>query len=452
VGAIDLEVEDLLLDSENPRFVRGGGQRDILQKILEDQREKLYALAESIVDDGMNPMDRLLVLRSEGDSGKFIALEGNRRVAALKILANPTVLTGLEIKESLRRRFEKLAERFDTKQIEPIAGFEAPSRETGTSWILLRHTGENEGRGVVSWSGLATSRFRGTDPALQALDFVKSKGNLSEEQKQLLEGNDYPITTLDRLLSSREVRSRIGIEVQERKLVSELLADELMKPLRRMVLDLGTKRVTVSDLKNQAQQISYVDGFDSASKPSFANKVKSRTVESISESDFTVKPRRSRRKKGKPDPSERKTVVPRGVKLNVQDNRLASIFKELKTLKIEEAYNALAVLLRVFLELSVDHYMGRHKLPLRARDPKSGKEYDKKLSKKVEEAVDHLVKQQNCNKKEFFGVTRALTDKRSPLYIDLLHAYVHNLFVIPKRHDLIGAWDEAQPLFERIWA
>jgi len=452
VSGIDLEIEALLLDAENPRFVRGSGQRDILQKILDDQQEKLYALAESIVDDGMNPMDRLLVIRSDKDAGKFIALEGNRRVAALKILANPSVLTGLEIKESLQKRFEKLAERFDRKQIEPIAGFEAPDREAGTSWILLRHTGENEGRGVVAWSGLATSRFRGSDPALQALDFVRSKGNLTDEQKELLDSKKYPITTLDRLLSSREVRRRIGVDVQDRKLVSDLPADELMKPLRRMVLDLATKRVTVSNLKDKTQQTNYVDDFDVASKPSFAKKVKLRPVDIISETEFTARPRPPRVKKSKPDPSERKTLVPRGVSLNVQDNRLASILKELRTVKIDDARNAMAVLLRVFLELSVDHYMRRHKLPPKLRDPQSGKEYDKKLSKKIEEVVDHIALQPNVNKKDFLGVTRALTDKRSPLYIDLLHAYVHNLFVIPKHHDLIGAWDEAQPLFERIWA
>jgi len=70
-----------------------------------------------------------------------VALEGNRHVAALKILTNPSVLTGLEIKEPLQKRFEKLAERFDRKLIEPIAGSETPDREAGTSWILLRHTG-----------------------------------------------------------------------------------------------------------------------------------------------------------------------------------------------------------------------------------------------------------------------------------------------------------------------
>ncbi len=52
VGTIDLSIEDLLLDAENPRFVRGSSQRDVLQKVLDDQQEKLYSLAESIVDEG----------------------------------------------------------------------------------------------------------------------------------------------------------------------------------------------------------------------------------------------------------------------------------------------------------------------------------------------------------------------------------------------------------------
>ena len=450
MGAVEIQIEELLLDAENPRFVRGSSQRDILQKVLDDQQEKLYTLAESIVDDGMNPMDRLLVIRADKGADRFIALEGNRRVAALKILANPGVLTNLELKESLKKRFEKLAERFDRDGVEPIAGFEVPSREIGTSWILLRHTGENGGRGVVSWSGIAALRFRGSHPALQALDFVRANGALTVEQKNLLESNSYPITTLDRLLSSREVRRRIGIDVKKSKLVSNLPPDEFMKPLRRIVLDLAQKHIKVSKLKDTGQQIEYIDSFGSEYKPDLSKKGKLCEIDAIPKSAFRAQAQYPKRHKA--DPSERKTVVPRGIRLNVQDNRVASIFKELRTLKLEDGPNAIAVLLRVFLELSVDYYMRSYpELTTRVKDPKSGKESDKKLARKVQEVVDHLVSQKGAERKDFNGITRALTDRRNPLHIDLLHGYVHNLFVIPKRHDLIGAWDEAQPFFESIW-
>lgn len=129
--AMSLSIDKLLLDSENPRIGGAESQRDALQKILDDQEEKLFALAEHIVDEGLSPIDRLLVLREKEGSDRFIALEGNRRVAALKILVNPHMLTSLQTKASLQKRFEGLAKRFDRKEIEPIACFEVAHRDDG---------------------------------------------------------------------------------------------------------------------------------------------------------------------------------------------------------------------------------------------------------------------------------------------------------------------------------
>ena len=55
------------------------------------------------------------------------------------------------------------------------------------------------------------------------------------------------------------------------------------------------------------------------------------------------------------------------------------------------------------------------------------------------------------NRKDYASVIRALSVERSPLYIDLLHAYVHNRFTMPKSHDLLASWDEAQRFFEDVW-
>ncbi len=120
MGAIDRSIDQLLLDSENPRNEIASNQRDALQKVLEDQDEKLAVLAEDIVDAGLSPMDRMLVLREKKESERFIVLEGNRRVAALKILSNPSVLTSLHIKAPLQKRFEALSRGFDQEAIEPI--------------------------------------------------------------------------------------------------------------------------------------------------------------------------------------------------------------------------------------------------------------------------------------------------------------------------------------------
>lgn len=448
MGPVRAKIEQLLLDTENPRIGDANSQHDALQKVLDDQEEKLFELAQSIATEGMSPIDRLLVLREKKNSNRLIALEGNRRVAALKMLANPAVLTGLKVKASLQKRLEELAKDFDKASVEPIDCYEVDSRDAGASWVHLRHTGENEGRGVVDWSGHAAARFRGTDPGLQALEFVKTHGNLTDAQKEAI-GNTFPITTLDRLLSTPDVRKRIGVEVKDRKLYSALPAEELIKPLRKIVLDLAHKAVRVGRLMKKEQQIDYVDGFAKSEKPSLSKRGSVRAVENIRESEFKAKPARAKDRR-KPDPSERKVVVARASKLNVTDNKAAEILKELRRLKTDEYPHAIAVLLRVFLELSVDHYLDRHKLPLHFTDPKGNKR-DKSLKNKTQDVIGHLVTQGAVSKKDLFGVERAISDAKSPLHIDLLHAYLHNRFVTPKPRELLGAWNDAQRFLESIW-
>lgn len=451
MGGVNLSIDQLLLYSGNPRIGSATSQRDALQKILDDQEDKLAELAESIVSDGMSPIERLLVLREKKGVDRYIALEGNRRVAALRILSNPAVLASLSLGEALQKRFERLANDFVRTTVEPIECYEVMKDDEALKWIYLRHTGENEGRGVVRWSGLAAARFRGTDPALQALDFVKAHGNLDERHKGFL-GDAFPITTLDRLLSTKEVRELIGVEVKIRKLRSGLSGDELMKPLRRMVLDLAEKKINVSDLKNRTAQIEYVKSFGVEDKPDLKTIGAVRDVQDFKNDEFKVKPvpSSSQKRRGY-DPSERKTVIPRNLKLNISVAKVAEIHKELRSLWMEDNPHACAVLLRVFLELSVDYYMNTNKLDTQFKAP-NGKITDKKLNKKVEEVIEDLVNKKGCKRKEFAGVSRALSDRGSPLHIDLLHAYLHSLFQTPKIRDLRSAWDEAQPFFERVWA
>ncbi len=161
--AKNLKIDQLELDLVNPRISEASSQIETLQRIIHDQDVKIGNLAESVVEDGLNPMDRFLVMRSENGNGKYTVLEGNRRTAAIKILNNPAVLTGLEMRPALQRKLEKLAQSFDPATIEPLPCYEVATR-------------------------------------------AEHYGNLSEDQKKTIEGR-FPITTLDRLLSTPSVRA-----------------------------------------------------------------------------------------------------------------------------------------------------------------------------------------------------------------------------------------------------
>src|SRR5260370_31160969 len=169
MSAKNLKIDQLELDVLNPRLKKPADQHEAMQQILDDQGVKLGNLAESIVEDGLNPMDRLLVIKYETTNGKYTVLEGNRRTLVLKILKNPNVLTGLTVPQGLQKKLERLANGFDTKTLEPLACFEVDSRLDGNAWIEQRHIGEDEGRGIVRWSGVAASRFRGQAPAIQGI-------------------------------------------------------------------------------------------------------------------------------------------------------------------------------------------------------------------------------------------------------------------------------------------
>ncbi len=444
-----LRIAQLLLDATNPRHEPSDSQRHALQQIIDDQDVKLAVLAEDIVEAGLSPLDRLLVVQGHG-SGQYVVLEGNRRTAALKILSNPAVLASLDVRPALAKRFKAAAASFDKRGVEPISAFEVATRQGGNRWIEQRHTGENDGRGIVGWSGLQSRRFSGSDPALQALEFVREHGGLTDSELKKLGESRY-ITTLDRLLSTPDVRNVIGVTVKDGKLLTDLPADEVIKPLRRMVLDLAEKNVNVSKLKTKEQQKAYVSSFDKDSLPDKSKKVASRSIGEIAADEFSGKSK-PKTKRRRTSPSDRKTIVPRNSKLDVQHNRSADIYDELKKLKLEDTPNAIAVVLRVFLELSTDYYLTQHSIDLTVTvTTKRGTVVkDKSLAAKANDAIAHMLTT-GAKKKDLQGITRALSVQTSPLSVELLNSYVHGQYATPSPKDLRAAWDNAEPYFAKIW-
>lgn len=452
-----LKIDTLNLDLVNPRIIAATSQREMMQRVIDDQDAKLVELAESIVADGLNPMERCLVLADPANPGEFIVLEGNRRLTVLKILKNPNLLTGLDVAASFRKRFETLATEFAASPVKSVACFEVKGRSEANNWIALRHTGENDGKGTVQWSRVQQQRFAGGDPALQALDFVREYAELSDEESKLL-GPKFPLSTLERLIYTPDVRKLLGIDIKESKLTTRLPASELLKPLRKIILDLAQKKMRVTALKSKAQMLEYVSGLKRPDSPDLSKAVgEPRTVEDISKKDFADAPKKKSGGKPPPrkaDPSDRKSIVPKGCPLNVANNRAAEIYKELRTLRLEDHPNAIAVLFRVFLELSTDQYLTQNSISLDEMQPSpnggSPRRHHKKLKKKIKEATAHMIAA-GAQQRKLNGILSAVDVVNSPLSVDLMHEYVHNLDVSPTPRTLKSGWDNAQEYLVLVW-
>lgn len=444
-----LKIDQLKLDQHNPRIGDLPDQHAAMQAIIDDQGMKLANLAESIVSNGgLNPMDNFLVM-SDPDDSKFIVLEGNRRALALKLLVNPAALTGLRVPSAMQKRFEALAPLFEKKSVEPVSAWIVPDRTSGATWIEMRHIGEDDGRGIVRWGNEAKTRWTGGNPALQAINFVRRHGGLDEEELKALE--KIPLTNLDRLLSTPAVRAMIGFDVKENTLLTALPAEEAIKPLRRIALDLTVgrngKKVVVTELKKVPQQTAYIRTLDVADMPDLSKVGGS--PKPLAEVDVSgVGPRK--RAKGARKPVVRETLVQRGSKLNVNVGKMQEIYEELSGLKLSKYRNAIAVLLRVFMELSTDHYVTGTMKGLLKTQMTNGKPRFKRLDEKLKEAMEHMIKA-GADKADFVDIQRAMSQTHHPLSIDIQHAYVHGRYMTPREGDLTAAWDNAQPFLEKIW-
>lgn len=445
MSSLELNIDELNLDLKNPRFAGLGSQREALEKIVVNQGAKLVNLAEDIVGFGMSPAHRMLVLKTSGKGSRgYIVMDGNRRLAALRVLSNPTVLDGMkEVGDITAKKLRALAKKFNPDNVQPLEVFECKDEEQTRHWIEAIHTGENDGRGVVGWDGIATARYRGENSSLKVLEFIKKVGNLSDEEEAALER--FPITNLDRLLGTPEVRSRLGLELEAGELLSDLPQTELLKPLKRIVSDIALKKVTVSQIKSKDDRLKYLNTLG-------------RDLPDLSKRTGTPEPLEQLSAQGKggsakasakprnPSLIDRKALIPPQTQchLNIDDHKLQQMCKELRKLPLDNYPVAIAASFRVFLELSLDHYGTKNKVSQYNPD-------GMRLKQKLDSVADHL--QANGVIKRDLQEFRALgSNKNKALSVDRLHGIIHSKYALPTASELRSGWSEVQVAFTKIWA
>lgn len=167
-------------------------------------------------------------------------------------------------------------------------------------------------------------------------------------------------------------------------------------------------------------------------------------VDSFGQADFVAKTKQKRKRKT----SIQKTIWPKNFHLKIEIDRIDDIFNELKTLEIEKSKNAIAVLMRIILEMSADEYMDREGI-----DRKKGvhpHQKDKSLSEKVGDTCRSLIGN-GAKKHKLSPVTTSINNKNSPLYHDLLNQYVHNAYHNPSPGELRSGATTLRVFLEHVW-
>ena len=102
------------------------------------------------------------------------------------------------------------------------------------------------------------------------------------------------------------------------------------------------------------------------------------------------------------------------------------IFEELKQIPVRTCPNASSVLLRVFLELSVDAYLEKYDLV--KNNAITACSSGESLQGKVGKVLNHMTQLGIMSNDLSKGIRSEINDKNSVLSIESLNAYVHNEF------------------------
>jgi hypothetical protein len=447
---VDIPVASLQVDLRNARLRdEKPSQQTAMLSIIQLNVNHFLNIASSIADKGLDPLTVMAVVASGDDRKLYHVLEGNRRLTALRALETPAVAAPA-LSNGQMKKLNAAAKRYADNPIESIPCVLFDTEEEAEEWITIRHTGQNEGVGTVAWGSEEKDRYHsrhGTRSAAgQVIEFVEKSGLLSEFASK---SRKRIISNVKRLLTSPYVRERLGIDIEGGEVHSWFPRHEVSKGLTRIIEDLKTEKIKVGHIYHKEDRETYADSIPGGQLPDPSTRLSSPRPLDALESPTDSQPPKPKRKPGRTKPQQqrpRTTVIPKDCILNIDPPRINNVYWELQRLNADECPNACSVTLRVFLELSVDHYL--HGQKLMSED----KRRNTKLALRMKAVADHLATIGRLNPQQLTAVEN-IADKSRILAptMPTFNLYVHNPYVFPIPSDLRFAWDELQTFMEQLW-
>jgi len=456
VEYLELDIEQLMLDEDNPRLGAVGSQAEALDALIKLSPSHFRNMMLSIKDNGLDPGDNLYVIQSEDQDDDYIVLEGNRRLSAMMILSNTDYLDGTDASASTRKSLKRAADGFDRNIVEPIRCVLFEHREDANEWIYRRHTGGADGEGRINWGPLDIQRFSGDRSVLDVIDFVGRNADYSDEDwastKAMIESKKS--SNLARLLESSAGKKHLGISIakghDER---TPLLSKEpkwALKVMKRVIEDVRDGVVDSRDLNKASDIDNYFSGLPASYQP---DKAKTTTPKAFKEISLkgqskTASKAQSSKTKRTSSPRPRKTLAPKKHSFKVPSSTKGQrLLREAGLLDADKFTISAAFVLRAMIELAIDDYMGSNSLPKQEKN-KKGNMVELDLSQKAERVMQHIVAKDRSKNSDLRGFRNSISKKTSPSSIQSLSSFVHNKYHIPTADTLRSGWDSSVPIFE----
>lgn len=480
----DIPVMELMLDPQNARIRSGKDQAECISRILRKE-DQLIALAKNIAENGLSTVP---ILIWKDTRGKWVVMDGNRRVTALKLLNNPDLCPI----EKPRRQLAAIKAQYAHNIPSSIDCLASDDPEAIVNEILLRHSGALSGAGQLDWTTYWRTAFmlqhHRSDPNRRVGQYL-----LWAEERGISIDDSFPVTNLVRFINEANLK-KLGFKVQDDALAPILHEDVCKQMAIKIINDFGLEQKSVNTVFTPEQQQAYLNevrqfaGLNPSSAGSDARADKEErggagqsdgrqseggnTTEGRADSDRRSEESDDRRAEDESDrrnegqgerrhgddtsggakergsrpkpPWDRPKLFPRAtfpIVLPDDATKVRSVVADLCKLETEKTTLAVAVLLRVLIEMSNAHY--RAKNGLKESDGLRGGVLDsaRKMHADGKLTVD-----------QFEVIDRRTKSENDMLNINTLQAFVHKSTFHPDRQSLHTFWDDVRWFVIQCWA
>jgi hypothetical protein len=488
-------VDQLKLWQDNPRLDPAESHvtlADFTEELISIKKDKdsFLDLVSSIASKGFKSFDPIVVWQN--DKGKYVVAEGNRRTLALKLLRTPD-----KAPRSIRRFILQQSELIDRTEIDKVRVCVAPSYDECEWYVLQRHSSSSL---QMRWERLQQQRLIVSlcDKYNNDLEIIRDKTGFTRseiertlryvtirnlatrqevtslmdlDEKEIIYSHRIPMSILERWFDSLDVREAWGIEYAGSSI--KIISNEksfLYAYGRFLKLIFNPEKsgaeftVNTRSIPERNKEIlailpsvSFVHDDTEKNKPEAANKATS-SSNNDTEGDKDTNPLPGgEHEKGEQKPEEdkaskknlsanpdRNKLVEEFYKINVSSYKLAALFKEFKALPVARYKNTTAASLRVFLDLSVDEYIGCENLK-EDLAKKHGCAYGSTtLHQRLSFITNTHIKDPISNR-----VIGKLLQHNEHYSLDTLNSYIHGTDThnVSKRF-INGFWDMLAPLFK----
>lgn len=148
-----VSVDWLKLDQENPRLVGTSActtEESIVAQLY--RGEELGELLQSIAANGYLDIEPLIVWLDPADQ-KFTVLEGNRRLAAIRLFREPALVDAIARNERIKIGVPEISDT-DKASLAEVSVYRVPDRDAARSFIGFKHI-----NGAAKWESYAKAKF-----------------------------------------------------------------------------------------------------------------------------------------------------------------------------------------------------------------------------------------------------------------------------------------------------